>query len=183
MIDQRLREALSEAAQTARLHSIQPLRTPSKRPRPRVFLLVAVPTAIAIGVLVLVRLTPPPMEAATSGPPPRLSAFLCLKNDAFPRCKGRREATIDERRRIEQVLRSLPQVASFKFEDQGEAYRNFRAKIVASADPQEREFLASVRPEEVPASFRVKVKSAAGLAAVARAVEGLPGVANVVSGP
>ncbi|GAA4572338.1 permease-like cell division protein FtsX [Planotetraspora kaengkrachanensis] len=183
MIDQRLREALSEAAETARLHSIRPLRVPSKRRRPRVALLAAVPAALAIGILAFVRLTPPPMEAATGGPPPRLSAFLCLKDDVFPRCKGHGEATTDDRRRIEQVLKSLPQVASFEFESQDEAYRNFLSNIVASADTRQRKWLTSVRSGDVPASFRVTVKSPDGLAAVTRAVEALPGVSNVVPGP
>ncbi|GAA4581350.1 hypothetical protein GCM10023194_12330 [Planotetraspora phitsanulokensis] len=183
MIDQRLREALSEAAQTAQLHSIQPLRVPSKRHRPRAVLLIAAPAAIAIGAFVLVRLTPPPTDAAMGGPPPRLSAFLCMEDDVFPRCKGHGEATADDRRGIERVLKSLPQVASFEFEDQEEAYRNFLSEIVASADTRQREWLTSVRLGDVPASFRVKVKSADGLAAVTRAVEGLPGVSNVVTGP
>ncbi len=191
MIEQRLRDALSEAARTADHRSVRPLAAPSRRSRVRVSRFVVVPAvvvaAVSVGVFLVVRPTPP---AATVARPvayslaqlslaggasweDNIAVFLCKKDDPFPVCK-KRAATEDDRRRIRQVLESLPEVESVRFETQMEAYENFRA------DNADSKFLSVIKPTDLPESFRAKLKQGADHKAVVRAVEHLPGISNVI---
>ncbi|MCC5581033.1 hypothetical protein IMZ11_36020 [Microtetraspora sp. AC03309] len=192
MIEQRLREALSEAAATADLRSVRPLSAPRGRSRVRVSRFVVVPAvmvaAVSVGVFLLVRPTPP---AATVARPvayslaqlslagagswhDEVAVFLCKKNDLYPVCRNHEAVTEDERQVIRQALESMPEVESVRFETQMEAYENFRAD---NADSQ---LLNVIKPTDLPESFRAKVKPGADHKAVVRAVEHLPGISNVI---
>ncbi|MFF3671105.1 permease-like cell division protein FtsX [Microtetraspora malaysiensis] len=187
MIEQRLREALSEAAATADLRSVRPLTAPRGRSRARISRLVVIPTALvaamSVGVFLLVRPAPPETTVAspaayslagTDSWKLEVAVFLCNKNDAFPVCK-KRAATEDDRRRIRQVLESMPEVGWIQFESRAEAYKNFRA-----TNSDNLLLVQVVKPSDLPESFRVKVLPGADRKAVLRAVEHLPGVSNVV---
>ncbi|WP_433418083.1 permease-like cell division protein FtsX [Microtetraspora malaysiensis] len=191
MIEQRLREALSEAAATADLRSVRPLTAPRGRSRARISRLVVIPAALvaamSVGVFLLVRPAPPATTAASPAAysmvqlsvagagswPDEIMVFLCGKNDAFPACK-KRAATEDDRRRIRQVLELLPGVESLRFESQMQAYEKFRANGTDSR------LLDAIKPTDLPESFRVKVKQGADRKMVVGVAQHLPGVSNVV---
>ncbi|MFF4772016.1 permease-like cell division protein FtsX [Microtetraspora fusca] len=193
MIEQRLREALSEAAATADLRSVRPLTAPRGRARStRISRFVVIPAAlvaaVSVGVFLLVRPAPP---ATTAGNPMadslaqlglaeadswkyEIAVFLCKKNGPYPVCK-KRAATEDDRRRIKQVLESMPEVGWIQFESRAEAYKKFRA-----TNSDNLLLVQVVKPSDLPESFRVKVLPGADRKAVLRAVEHMPGVSNVV---
>ncbi|WP_067138622.1 permease-like cell division protein FtsX [Microtetraspora malaysiensis] len=197
MIEQRLREALSEAAATADLRSVRPLSAPRGRSRARISRFVVIPAALvaamSVGVFLLVRPAPPETTAASpvayslvqlslagaDSWQDEVVVFLCGKNDAFPVCKER-AATEDDRRRIRQVLESLPGVESVKFESQMEAYERFRASNPRPNEEVTQKLLDVIKPTDLPESFRAKLKQGADHKAVVRGVEHLPGISNVV---
>ncbi|WP_433351688.1 permease-like cell division protein FtsX [Microtetraspora malaysiensis] len=185
MIEQRLREALSEAAATADLRPVRPLTAPRGRSRARISRFVVIPAALvaamSVGAFLLARPAPPAPTVANPAADSLAGAdswqdevvvFLCRKNDAFL-CK-KRAATEDDRRRIRKRLESLPGVESVRFESQMEAYEKFRAE---STDQQ---LLSVIKPTDLPESFRAKLKQGADHKAVVRGVEHMPGISNVV---
>ncbi|GLX01440.1 permease-like cell division protein FtsX [Microtetraspora sp. NBRC 16547] len=192
MIEERLREALSEAAATADLRSVRPLTAPSRRSRAQISRFVVVPAvlvaAVSLGVFLLVRPAPPATTAANpvaysmvqlslvgaDSWQDEVAVFLCGKNDAFPVCK-KRAATEDDRQRIRKVLESLPGVESVKFESQMEAYEKFRA-----ANSDNSRLVDVIKPTDMPESFRGKLKQGADHKGVVRGVEHMPGISNVV---
>ncbi|WP_433220883.1 permease-like cell division protein FtsX [Microtetraspora malaysiensis] len=186
MIEQRLREALSEAAATADLRSVRPLTAPRGRSRARISRFVVIPTAlvaaVSVGAFLLVRPAPTATTAANPAAyslagtdfwTTEIAVFLCNKHDAFPACK-KRAATEDDRRRIPQVLMLLPGVEYVTFESQMEAYEKFRANGTDSR------LVDVVKPADLPESFRVKMKPGADHKMVVGVAQHLPGVSNVV---
>ncbi|GII75346.1 cell division protein FtsX [Sphaerisporangium rufum] len=106
----------------------------------------------------------------------QLSAFLCKKNDAFEACKGRGAVSAQEKQQLEAQIKGLPQVDRVFFEDQQKAYENFKAAYSSNSV-----FLNAVRVEDMPESFRVKLKDPNEYKAVYDALAGAPGVSNVVN--
>ncbi|WP_067186040.1 permease-like cell division protein FtsX [Microtetraspora niveoalba] len=195
MIEQRLREALSEAAATADLRSVRPLTAPRRRARSaRMSRFVVIPAAlvaaVSAGVFLLVRPAPPAPTVANPAPyslaqlslagagswQDDVVVFLCDKDDFYPVC-GKRAVTEERRQMIRGTLESLPEVESVRFETRAEAYENFRTNGRAS-----QEVLDLIRPEDLPESFKVKLKPGADNQAVVRIMKGQPGVSNVIDG-
>jgi cell division transport system permease protein len=106
----------------------------------------------------------------------QLSAFLCKKNDPFQPCKGRGAVSAQEKQSLQAQIQSLPQVDRVFFEDQQKAYENFKAAYSSNSV-----FLSAVKVEDMPESFRVKLKNPDDYKAVFDALSGAPGVSNVVN--
>ncbi|MGI5493342.1 permease-like cell division protein FtsX [Microtetraspora malaysiensis] len=192
MIEQRLREALSEAAATADLRSVRPLTAPRGRSRARISRFVVIPAALvaamSVGAFLLVRPAPPAPTVANPAADSlagtdfwttEIAVFLCKKNDPYPVCQ-KRAATKDDRQRIPQVLMLLPGVEYAKFESQAEAYQKFRASDPRPNEELTQELLDALRQEDMPESVRVKMKPGVDHKMVVGVAQHLPGVSNVV---
>jgi len=104
-----------------------------------------------------------------------ISVYLCSKNSSFPACRNRGAATEEEKARLKQTIESLPDVERVEFEDQTQAYKNFQATET------NRLLLSITSVEDMPESFRVKLKDPEKANAVQEALTGQPGVSNIVN--
>ncbi|WP_433249066.1 permease-like cell division protein FtsX [Streptosporangium sp. CA-135522] len=183
--ENRLREALSAAAGIA--VEIRPLTAPARRgprPSPRIVAVALAVAAIAFGV---VRLTAPSPElqgesivamsvsAVEPSGRPRVSVFFCKHGDPWPSCAGE-GITETERENLRRALQARPEVESLTFEDRQQAWEDFQRQY-KDDDP---ELARAIVPEDLPESFRVRIKPDADPAAVARAASELPGVSTSV---
>ncbi|GAA4205610.1 permease-like cell division protein FtsX [Microbispora amethystogenes] len=104
-----------------------------------------------------------------------LSVYLCVKGSPFDACKNKGAVTQEEKGNLEQTIRGLPEVESVKFETQAEAYKNWQ-------NTENNTLLLSVtKVEDMPESFRVKLKDPEKATVVASNLKGQPGVSNVVN--
>ncbi|MER7128370.1 permease-like cell division protein FtsX [Streptosporangium saharense] len=169
--ENRLRDALSAAASTT--VDIHPLTVPVRHrfrlPLAVVAAVVTV-TAVGAGVLWIRQADPRATTAEVAARPssdPEISVFLCRRNDAFPRCKGKTA----NRAKVAEALWSRPDVDWIGYEDRREAYAKYRRQPGA---------LKAVTVEDMPDSFRVVPGAGADWNAIAAAARKLPGVSNVV---
>jgi cell division transport system permease protein len=79
-----------------------------------------------------------------------------------------------ERNRLNQLLLDMPEVATVDYESKLEAYRRFK-ELFANQE----ELIQNVRPEALPASFRVKLKDPEKFAVVAAQLQGQPGIESI----
>ncbi|MBE3008949.1 hypothetical protein IL992_07065 [Microbispora sp. NEAU-D428] len=95
-------------------------------------------------------LPPPVTSAPLTG---RLSVFLCAddSDEYAPECLYG-AATADDRREIEAMLRSLPEIRDLSFETKQQAYERFRKS--AGEDPAGLEFVRKTRVDEMPESYQ-----------------------------
>ncbi|MEU8268503.1 permease-like cell division protein FtsX [Sphaerisporangium sp. NPDC049002] len=106
----------------------------------------------------------------------QLSAFLCKKNDPFQACKGRGAVSDQEKQALKTQIESMAQVDRVSFEGQEQAYQNFKAAYSSNSV-----FLSAVKVDDMPESFRVKLKNPDDYKAVFDRLSGAPGVSNVVN--
>ncbi|ETK33635.1 permease-like cell division protein FtsX [Microbispora sp. ATCC PTA-5024] len=104
-----------------------------------------------------------------------LSVYLCTKNSSFPACRNRGATTEQEQATLKQTIQQMPDVERVEFEDQAQAYKNFQAS------ESNRLLLSVTKVEDMPESFRVKLKDPDRAPAVADSLRGQPGVSNVVN--
>jgi cell division transport system permease protein len=106
----------------------------------------------------------------------QVSIYLCTSTSVSPQCRRNGPATPAEKAQIYRDLKSLPQVEQVYYESQAQAYQHFRQDF--SRDPS---FVHLVSRSEIPDSFQVRLRNAeTGFPAVAGAVQGRPGVDQVV---
>lgn len=105
-----------------------------------------------------------------------VSVFLCSKNSPFPSCKGSGGVTAKERADLEATIKGMPQVESVQFENADAAYKNFQEQYKNNTV-----FLSAIQVEDMPESFRVKLKDPETYGVVIEALSGAPGVSNVVN--
>ena len=104
-----------------------------------------------------------------------VSIFLCGKadqNEATPGCVGG-EVTNDQRESIRAELGRMPLVEKTYYEDKQQAFQHFKDQNKDSP------LSASVTPDQLPESFRVKLKDPTKYNVVASAFDGRPGVQSV----
>lgn len=169
-VEDQLRRALAEAAETVRVETIAPLRPAQRRRQVPVRALVVAVVTVALAVIVLPRLHGGG-ETAVAAAPPRdkadLTVFLCRKT-AGPACDA--DERVDA---IQTALREMPGVSEVHFEDRRTAYDALRAEYPSLA--------ARLTPEDVPQAFRLVTRPDADLAGLARKVREMPGVAETVT--
>ena len=85
------------------------------------------------------------------------------------------EVTDPQRQEVNRVLGGLPLVETVVYESKAEAYRRFQLQFQDQPD-----LLANVTQEALPESYRVKLTDPTQYDVVAGAVNGLPGVGEVV---
>ncbi|MBP2705945.1 ABC transporter permease [Microbispora sp. RL4-1S] len=104
-----------------------------------------------------------------------LSVYLCTDKSPFPACKNRGAVTEAEKTSLKQTIQAMPDVERVEFEDQAQAYKNFQ-------ESDSNKLLLSVtRVEDMPESFRVKLKDPDKAAAVADSLSGQPAVSRIIN--
>lgn len=103
-----------------------------------------------------------------------VSVFLCSKNSADPDCKGK-GATAAEMETLKAKLESMPEVEGVIFENKAAAYKNFQESSASKT------LLEVTTAEDMPESFRVKLKNPDISTPVLQAMTGQPGVSSVVN--
>ena len=98
-----------------------------------------------------------------------VSIFLCGSLSDSPSCsKG--VITADQKIAIQRDLQALPVVDEVFYETQSQAYSRFQERFKGSAIAQ------NVTPDQLPESFRVKLKDPTKFAVIESAFSGRPGV-------
>lgn len=104
-----------------------------------------------------------------------LSVYLCSGANPDEACAKNGPVTDAEKSQIIDTLNRLPQVVSFTYQSQQQAYE--QAKALFANEPV---MLNFVQPGDLPASFQVKMKNAeADAGPVTLAMTGRPGVDSV----
>jgi len=104
-----------------------------------------------------------------------LSVYLCSGANPDEACSKNGPVTEAEKSQIRDTLDRLPQVVSYTFQTQQQAYE--QAKALFANEPV---MLNFVQPGDLPASFQVKMKNAeADAGPVTLAMQGRPGVDSV----
>ena len=98
-----------------------------------------------------------------------VSVFLCGSLSESPSCSGG-VVTADQRTSIKADLEALPVVDSVFYESQSEAFKRFQERFKNSAIAQ------NVTADQLPESFRVKLKDPTQFDVVVSAFSGRPGV-------
>ena len=98
-----------------------------------------------------------------------VSVFLCGSLSESPSCNGG-VVTPEQRTSIKSDLEALPVVQSVFFESQTEAFARFKERFKSSAIAQ------NVTADQLPESFRVKLKNPTQFDVVVSAFSGRPGV-------
>jgi len=98
-----------------------------------------------------------------------VSVFLCGSLSESPSCSGG-VVTSEQRLQIQQDLQSMPAVDSVFYESQSEAFNRFQERFKDSA------IAANVTADQLPESFRVKLKDPTQFAVIVSAFAGRPGV-------
>ena len=105
----------------------------------------------------------------------QLSVYLCSSVNPDQNCAKNGAVTDSEKAQIIHTLNNLPQVVSFTYVSQAQAYQ--QAKALFANEPV---MLNFVQPGDLPASFQVKMKNAeADAVPVTEALLGQPGVDSV----
>ncbi|MEU7986701.1 permease-like cell division protein FtsX [Streptosporangium canum] len=184
-IEDRLRDAIAARAETVR-DDDRPLPAPRARGASvrSPIRIAAVALAVAATTLGVVRLAAPSpgqqesiiattMNGLPSGAP-GVSVFLCKADDSFPSCKDGKITEV-EKENLQRSLEARPEVETVVFEDQQQAWENFREQ-----NKDDTEFLKDLVPGNMTESFRVRITAGADFSAVARAASELPGVSHSV---
>jgi cell division transport system permease protein len=98
-----------------------------------------------------------------------VSVFLCGSLSESPSCAGG-VVTSDQRLQIQQDIQSMSAVDSVFYESQSQAFARFQERFKDSA------IAANVTADQLPESFRVKLKDPTQFAVIVTAFSGRPGV-------
>jgi cell division transport system permease protein len=101
-----------------------------------------------------------------------VSVFLCGALSDTPSCASG-PVTAAQRTSIQNDLQALPVVEKVYYESQQEAYQRFQERFKGSA------IAANVTPDQLPESFRVKLKDPTKFAVIQSAFAGRPGVDSI----
>ena len=101
-----------------------------------------------------------------------VSVFLCGSLSESSSCASGPVTNV-QRQAIESDLKALPVVQSVFYESQAQAYQHFQERFKGSAIAQ------NVTPDQLPESFRVKLKDPTQFPVVQSAFSGRPGIDTV----
>lgn len=105
-----------------------------------------------------------------------ISIYLCTTTSPSVACKQNGPATQQERTQILHDLQAVPQVKHVYYESRQQAYQRFRQEF--SNQPS---FVDAVPADEIPDSFRVKLRNpATDYATVVGTLQGRPGVDQIM---
>ncbi|MEV5408035.1 permease-like cell division protein FtsX [Thermopolyspora sp. NPDC052614] len=104
-----------------------------------------------------------------------ISVFLCGKNSPFENCKNKGAVTQAQKAQLEQQIKGMTEVERVEFENQAQAYEIFKQTYANNAA-----LLSAVRVEDMPESFRVKLKNPEEYGNVLETLRTADGVANII---
>ncbi|WP_131736374.1 permease-like cell division protein FtsX [Actinomadura roseirufa] len=104
-----------------------------------------------------------------------VSIFLCAKTSSNNSCQ-KQDVTPQDRDALGEMLKKMPQVANVQYETQQQAYARFKERFSGSPG-----FVESTRQDDIPPSFRVKLKNPEEYKTVSQAVLGHKGVDTVIN--
>ncbi|WP_326632590.1 permease-like cell division protein FtsX [Nonomuraea fuscirosea] len=126
----------------------------------------------------------PPWEQTAEQREWPLKVFLCKKDTMMPACGAKRSknqvvkegkgATPAEKKALEELMGKMPEVTEFEYIDQQAEYEDFRKAFETN-----QALLDATRPEDLPASFRLKLKPGFSAQSVFFKLRGQPGVAQI----
>lgn len=103
----------------------------------------------------------------------QVAVYLCTKSDASPNCTPGEDATEAQKNAIKSALEANPDVEQVFFETKEQAYKEYQ-RLYANSSLEH-----ALTVEEMPESFRVKLKNPEQYQSVRTAVGSLPGVQKV----
>ncbi|PZG20310.1 permease-like cell division protein FtsX [Nonomuraea aridisoli] len=103
-----------------------------------------------------------------------ISVFLCNKGSAMPACNGK-AITTAQTKALEGHIKGIQGVKEVFFEDQASAYKNFQESYSAN-----KALVEATKVEDMPQSFRVKLVDPDNYQPIIQAIEGQPGVSQVM---
>jgi cell division transport system permease protein len=104
-----------------------------------------------------------------------VSIYLCSKTSTNPSC-NKADRTDAQRAQLERDLNAMPQVSKVEYESKEQAYARFKERF--SSTPG---FVQSTKEGDIPDSLRVRLKNPQEYKTVAQAVNGRPGVDQVIN--
>jgi cell division transport system permease protein len=104
-----------------------------------------------------------------------VSIYLCSKTSTNTSC-NKADRTEAEKNQLEQDLKAMPQVSKVEYESKEQAYARFKERF--SSTPG---FVQSTKQGDIPDSLRVRLKDPQQYRVVANAVNGRPGVDQVIN--
>jgi cell division transport system permease protein len=104
-----------------------------------------------------------------------VSVFLCTKNSDLPSCKGK-AVTQAQTQALQKQIEGLPGVDEVFYEDQATAYKNFQETYRSN-----QALVNATKVEDMPTSFRVKLTDPENYQPVIDALQGQPGVSQVIN--
>jgi cell division transport system permease protein len=107
----------------------------------------------------------------------QITIFLCNQNSSSANCVNG-EVTGAQKKAIEKVLNTNPEVDSWRLQSKQEAYDKWREAYVSNNET-ERQVYASIKPSDMQESYWVQLKDPNKFMGIKSAVQGLPGVNTV----
>ncbi|MEU4231195.1 permease-like cell division protein FtsX [Nonomuraea sp. NPDC026600] len=104
-----------------------------------------------------------------------VSVFLCGRNPTMPNCKGKPIGT-PQTKALQAEIQGMPGVEQVLYESPDQAYANFQKSYAAN-----KALIDATKVEDMPASFRVKLKDPNNYQPVVQALQGKTGVAQVTN--
>ncbi|MEV1246908.1 permease-like cell division protein FtsX [Nonomuraea sp. NPDC050022] len=104
-----------------------------------------------------------------------VSVFLCGKNPTMPTCKGKPIST-QQTKALEGEIQGMAGVEAVIYEDQATAYANFQKSYAAN-----KLLVEATKVDDMPTSFRVKLKDPNNYQPIVQALTGKPGVSQVTN--
>ncbi|MFD1542089.1 permease-like cell division protein FtsX [Nonomuraea guangzhouensis] len=104
-----------------------------------------------------------------------VSVFLCGKNPTMPNCKGK-PISPQQSKALQAEIQGMSGVENVLYESPDQAYANFQKSYGAN-----KALVDATTVDDMPASFRVKLKDPNNYQPVVQALTGKPGVAQVTN--
>jgi hypothetical protein len=176
--EERLHDALRAAGQT--IESVPAFVVPARRFNLRRIAALVSITALIIGGVAFWSgsgghepLSSPALAGLVE--PGEIQVFLCVgRSTRNPAC-GHQDATVVEKAAIQQKIKSFPQVSEVEYQSKEEAFVQF-----ANAFRNSPGFVSATKVGDIPDSFRVRLSNSGLSRPVAAALNGMPGIDQVI---
>jgi cell division transport system permease protein len=107
----------------------------------------------------------------------QITVFMCTENSPGSACIDG-QATDAQKKRVEGVLASHPEVEKFHFETSQEAYDKWR-DVYSADDESQQQVVEAIRPSDLAESYWITLKDPREYEGVKKAVSEVPGVGSV----
>ena len=104
-----------------------------------------------------------------------VSIYLCSETSTNASC-NKADRTDAQKAQLEQDLKAMPQVSRVEYESKEQAYARFKDRFASTPG-----FVQSTKEGDIPDSLRVRLKNPQEYKVVANAVNGRPGVDQVIN--